>query len=303
MYRKKVAVLGVGSIGEFHAREFNNSGCDVVAILTSSKESSIEKANKLKELYGINAVPYWDIDDLLKNNNLDMISICTPSKSHSEYIKKCLNKNLNILCEKPFIYDSLDKNYKIAKELILSAEKDNKVLSVNTQLVSILEQIPKNYLTGIKEFSMYMEPSIEGAINLVIEAIPHMNSFIIKLMGNQRIENLKFPLVKNDEVIIRFKYGRCNAEYHFSLKRERPRKVKFKINGVEFERKIGENYSQTVEYDKNSIEIKDPLKVSIQQFIGACNLSGEPLVTKSELLYNLKIQDFIIHKLSKVIQR
>ena len=39
MEKLRAAILGPGKIGEFHAREFANVGCDVIAILTSSGEN------------------------------------------------------------------------------------------------------------------------------------------------------------------------------------------------------------------------------------------------------------------------
>ena len=86
----KVGILGVGSIGEFHAREFKKNGCDVVAILTSSFEGATNKAEKLNQIYGINARPYSDFDEFLREE-LDIVSVCTPIGTHYKYVESlCL---------------------------------------------------------------------------------------------------------------------------------------------------------------------------------------------------------------------
>jgi hypothetical protein len=295
MEKLKIAILGVGSIGEFHSREFNDLRCEVVAILTSKIESAYNKAKKLKEKYNINARSYSNLNELLSKEKIDAVSICTPHQFHSEQVRKCLEHNLHVLCEKPFVLDNNCDNYKIAKNLFELAKEKGKVLSVNTQLISMLDYIPKRiYSEGLNEFSMYMEPNKKGVINLITEVTPHMNSFLIRLMGNMDIKNIKFPIAQEDNVKINFNYGTCRVEYNIKIKDERPRKVEFSINGNKFERKIKENYEQELASEKNSVKIKDPLNVSIQKFIEAVKNKGKPLVGESEILQNVKLQDLII---------
>jgi hypothetical protein len=297
MKKLRVAILGVGSIGEFHAREFKNAGCEVVAILTSSMQSAHEKSKKLKNSYDIAAKPYWDIEELLSKEKIDAVSICTPPQFHSEQVRKCLEYNLNVLCEKPFIQDSDCDNYQIARKIFDLAKEKWKVLSVNTQLVSILDYVPKKYLSGnLNEFSMYMEPNKEGVINLITEVVPHMNSLLMHLAGDKIIKNIKFPVAEKNSVKIQFNYGDCKVEYNIGVKKERPRKLKFSINEKEFEREIGDNYKQKLVYDKYSIDIEDPLSISIRKFAKHIKSNNKLPVNNLEILNNVKLQDLIIKR-------
>lgn len=301
MDKPKVAILGPGSIGRFHAREFLNCGCDVVAILTRSKKSAEKRAVELRELYGIKAQTYWDLEKLLDEEELDMVSVCSPSRSHAEYVRKCLEKGLHVLCEKPFVLGSEQGNYETARELLELAKEKDRILAVNTQLVSILDSLPRDFnLNHVDSFSMYMEPNMGGVINLVAEAVPHMNSLLIRLRGEKDVENIKFPLALNDELKIDFKYGECKVEYKFRLKKEGPRKFNFSINGVEFDRETEEgshrNYHAWIVYDKGKFEIEDPLKVSIHKFVSAARGEGNPLVGERDILQNVKLQDLIIQE-------
>lgn len=300
----KVAILGLGSIGEFHAREFHNSGCEVSAILTTSKKSAKEASKKLKDLYGIKARYYFNLEELLSKEKLDAVSICTPSEMHSIQTKQSLDSGLHVLCEKPFVLDSKCNNYKTAKKLVKLAKEKKRILSVNTQWVSLLDELIKNHeLQKISNFSMYLEPNIEGAINLISEAVPHMNSFLIKLLGDKEVKNIKFPLIQKDSVKIQFEYGICQVEYNFGLKKERPRKINFSINEIKFERIIGKNYQQQIAYDGKVLDINDPLKVSIQKFVNAIKNKDKPLIEKSEIIQNVKLQDLIIKKYLSVISQ
>jgi Oxidoreductase family, NAD-binding Rossmann fold len=294
MTNYKVAILGIGKIGEFHAREFNNYGCQVAAILTSSEKTAKEKAEKLRVTYGINARPYWELEKLIEGEDLDMVSICTPSELHSRQVKRCLEAGLHVLCEKPFTLDS-----SVAKELLDLADKSGKTLMVNTQWTIMLDTIPKNYLEGIKKFSMYMEPGIRGEINLAMEALPHMNSFLIKLMDKEQIRDLVFTSLESDRIVIEFKYGNCDVEYSIGFKEERPRKIKFKIGDTEFERKIVDEYKQSIVYNKGEIALDDPLKVFIRAFIDSAINNSPQLIGKAEILHNSKLQDRIINEIIK----
>ena len=48
----KIAILGASGIGKFHAREFNNLGWKIVAILGSSKSTSKKTAKNIKKFIG-----------------------------------------------------------------------------------------------------------------------------------------------------------------------------------------------------------------------------------------------------------
>ena len=64
-------------------------------------------------------------DNLLEDQSISLISICTPSHTHYEYGKRCLLAGKNVLLEKPMTATS-----KEAKELIKLAEDLNLVLYI-----------------------------------------------------------------------------------------------------------------------------------------------------------------------------
>ncbi len=295
MLKQKIAVLGSGSIGKFHVREFHNAGYEVTSILGSSIHSSKARAEELKKEFNIGVRPYFNLDTLLKNEKLDAVSVCTPAELHSYQVRKCLESNLHVFCEKPFVFDSLDNNYEIAKDLIKLSKDKGKILTVNNQLVSILEQFPKHLKFGkIKTFSIYMESSIRETIKLISEAVPHMNSLLIRLISDKKISNIKFIDICDESAKIKFEYGECNVEYNFKLKEDRPRKYNFSINDVNFN-KGGSYEQQKIIYGNRSFNIEDPLKISIERFVSALTGEGRPLITEYEILKNVEMQDKIIN--------
>ena len=60
-----------------------------------------------------------NIDEILNNFDVDYVFVCTPTDTHFEIVKKCINNHKNIFCEKPFT-----GNFSKAEELFNMAEKN-----------------------------------------------------------------------------------------------------------------------------------------------------------------------------------
>ena len=291
----RVAILGVGSIGKFHAREFRDAGAEVVAILEGSEEDAKQRADMLKEEFGIEAKAYWDLDSLLTEEELDAVSICTPWKLHSEQVEKCLEKGLHVLCEKPFVFDSKDGNFETAERLVKLAEEKNLKLAVNTQWLSVVPLIKST--EELEEFSMYMEPPERYFSDMMVDVIPHMNSLLIALGGDGKIENIRFGEIDQGlKILFDYVYDgkTCKAEYVFAAKDTRPRRFEFSVNGKKYVREVDEDYKQDLVCGEERIAIEDPLKVSVERFVEAVNGEGKVLTSWDEILKNIELQDFIV---------
>src|SRR5579863_4517799 len=92
--KTRFAIVGCGRIAQRHAEHINKMG-----ELAATCDIDFEKANSLAKKYKV--TPYAKIDDLLKNTNAEVISICTPNGLHAEHAIKALNAGFHVLCEKP----------------------------------------------------------------------------------------------------------------------------------------------------------------------------------------------------------
>ena len=93
----RVGVAGMGFIGPVHIEALRrNPGIEVVSILHPDPAEAKAKAESLSiEKY------YTDFDELIANDNLDSVHICTPNFLHYEMAKKALEAGLHVVCEKP----------------------------------------------------------------------------------------------------------------------------------------------------------------------------------------------------------
>ncbi len=94
-----VAIHGAGDVATQHVKAYlNNPNTRIVAISSRREES----ARKLAGLYGLNEVKiYNDYQKLLEDNEVDIISICTPQHLHAKEVIDAANAKKHLLIEKP----------------------------------------------------------------------------------------------------------------------------------------------------------------------------------------------------------
>lgn len=87
-----IGIVGYGVIGHVHEQVLKELGFKVKAIC----DNDPEKLKTVKD-----ALAYEDFEKMLAIEKLDAVHICTPHYLHTEMIIAALNRNINVLCEKP----------------------------------------------------------------------------------------------------------------------------------------------------------------------------------------------------------
>ncbi|MBR1544621.1 MAG: Gfo/Idh/MocA family oxidoreductase, partial [Alphaproteobacteria bacterium] len=117
MQKLRMGIVGCGRISDCHFEAIkNNSEVMEIAAVCDVNPTNLQKAQQKT-----GAIPYTNIDDMLKFENLDCVSICTPNGFHYENAKKVLKAGLNVIVEKP-----LTLCLKEGKKLISLAKKKGK---------------------------------------------------------------------------------------------------------------------------------------------------------------------------------
>lgn len=88
----KSAIIGLGVIGKVHYDVLKSQNADIVA-LCDIDESVLQKYDCVKK--------YTDYKTMLDCEDIDVVHICTPHYLHADMAIYALNKNVNVLCEKP----------------------------------------------------------------------------------------------------------------------------------------------------------------------------------------------------------
>lgn len=134
------ALIGCGRIAQRHAEHIHKFG-KLIAVC----DTVVKKADDLAAKYGAKA--YYTIDDLLKAEKPDVVSICSPNGLHAEHSIKSLKAGFHVLCEKPMAISVHD-----CGEMIKTAEKVNKRLFAikqnrfNPPVAAVKEAIEQGWL-------------------------------------------------------------------------------------------------------------------------------------------------------------
>jgi UDP-N-acetyl-2-amino-2-deoxyglucuronate dehydrogenase len=91
-----IGIVGCGMISEFQADAIGKvPGAKVVAFCDNVKAAAQTRADQF------GGVVYTNVEDLLRNNDIDAISICTPSGLHMEAAVAAAEAKKHVMVEKP----------------------------------------------------------------------------------------------------------------------------------------------------------------------------------------------------------
>lgn len=116
-----IAIIGCGAIAKMRHAPAVESSPD--ATLYTVCDPVKENADALAKQYGTTAT--YDIADVLKDDNVDAVIICTPERFHCENVVAALTSGKDVLCEKP-----LAMNPDEGRRIIDAWEKSGKRLVV-----------------------------------------------------------------------------------------------------------------------------------------------------------------------------
>ncbi|MEM1284273.1 MAG: Gfo/Idh/MocA family oxidoreductase [Pseudomonadota bacterium] len=113
----RAGLIGYGFGGRvFHAPLLEAAGIELAAI-GSSRLDDIRRDHP-------SATPYADYHDLLADQSLDLVIVCTPSPTHGSVAIEALDAGHNVAVDKPFA-----ASVEEAERMIAAAEKAGKVLT------------------------------------------------------------------------------------------------------------------------------------------------------------------------------
>lgn len=118
MKRLRAGVIGVGHLGQHHARHYATLPG---SILVGVCDAEASRAKLIADRHGVQA--WTDLDDLLKN--VDIVSVATPTSAHYAATKACLEAGKHVLVEKPIAVTSAE-----AGELVALAARRGCLLQV-----------------------------------------------------------------------------------------------------------------------------------------------------------------------------
>ena len=137
----KTGVIGLGFIGPAHIEALLRTGLSQVVAVADTNQAL---AQSCAAKFGIPEV-YSDYRQLLKNQEITVVHICTPNYLHYEIAKAALEAGKHVVCEKPLAISSRQ-----AEELMHLAEEKGLVgvTSFNLRYYPLVQQAREMVRTG-----------------------------------------------------------------------------------------------------------------------------------------------------------
>ena len=206
-----VALVGYGYWGSKLARNFQNSkNFDLVAIVDSNKKKLQSAKRNFKYIECLH-----NINSILKNEDIDLVIISTPTSTHYKLALAFLNNSKNVLVEKPLSLSikqvkNLEKISKLKKKKIFVDYPFLFAGSINY----IKNIISKNKFGPIVEIESFREQApIRKDTNVLWDLGTHDVSILnywLKKSPNKirsiKTKNLKLP--KYDSIYINLIYNK-----------------------------------------------------------------------------------------------
>ena len=148
MKKLRIGLIGFGAMGKVHSFSVANLkfyypklpfDAEIYGVCTTSPERS----KTIADTYGFTLAAKNE-DELIYNDNVDIIDICTPNIYHYETIKKAIAAGKHIFCEKPLCVTSAqaDEVARLAKEsgLICNIVFNNRNMSAVMRAKEIIDE-------------------------------------------------------------------------------------------------------------------------------------------------------------------
>jgi len=157
----KVGIVGAGGFGTVHLSGFSkNPDCELVAIASRTKEH----AKAASEKFGVPKVyagnDSWE--KMIDEQDLDIISVCTPNYLHAPIVLKVIEKNCHILCEKPIAISREELNHiesKLAsKDLVFFTSFQKRYNPIFRLIKSIIEEDILGKITSVRYYFSHYGP-------------------------------------------------------------------------------------------------------------------------------------------------
>lgn len=96
---RRIGIIGLGRMGSFHAAAYRRLG----AVIAAGTDPNAQSRAAFEDEYG--APTFASTSEMLANTDLDIVSICSPPRSHPDDVIETLDAGLHVLCEKPLAVD------------------------------------------------------------------------------------------------------------------------------------------------------------------------------------------------------
>ncbi len=309
MKKIKIAVIGVGNLGQHHARIYNSmNDVELVALV----DVDMQKLEKFKRIY-----PYvkftTDFKEIL--DKVDAVSLVVPTNLHYEIAKEILAAKKHLLIEKP-----ITTKVEEAEELVKIADENNLILQVgHVERFNPVISKTKEYVFNPKFIESVRLGSFDprvADVGVVLDLMIHDIDIVLNYVNSQlhSVEAYGAKVFTDKEDIVkarlRFKNGTiCDlTASRISVYKYRKMHIfqEDSYISIDFMRQQAKIFKKKqkkvfspkdIEIIKPKIKKDEPLKLELQHFINSIIHKKPPEVTAEHAKNALSLAVEIIEQL------
>jgi hypothetical protein len=205
-----------------------------------------------------------NIDDTLDKTDADYVFVCSPTHTHYEIVKKCIQHHKNIFCEKPFT-----GKISTAIELFDLAEKNNVKLFVDNIFLYRNEflNIPKKSFTKIEfRWSKFEEKFKENLFNTLL----YHDLYLLLELSNDEW-NINYCDISDDKLSLSLFNNIQTVEFNYdrSYIGNKEKKIIIDDNIIDFSYPLNDPLSEiinnlksnNIDFEKNKIITKKTINL------------------------------------------
>lgn len=315
----RTGVIGVGSMGQNHARIYNKIS-NLVAVSDKNKGQAKLVAERLGVTY------YENFEEMLEN--VDAVSIAVPTALHLPVVKKVASYGKHMLVEKPLASNSKDakKIVDIANECNIKLavghiERHNPVVKIAKKaidkknwgdLITLSSRRVSNFPSRIHDVGVLFDLLIHD-LDIATYLVNDNISKVYTAGGQMKAEHEDYS-----NVILTFEKGIvsvCEANWLTPMKirslgittSSHYVKLDYQAQSIEMYNSSYSNvdksnlYEPNLNFESEFLEVvkKEPLLLEISDFLNSIISDSKPLVTGEDGLNVVRVSEAALKSLNK----
>lgn len=303
----KIAVIGVGALGQHHARILSSlEGCELYAVVDSNFERAKEIAEKYHTSY---------LEDYRNLEDIDAVVVAAPTTLHREIANHFLEKGISVLCEKPLAASVIE-----CDSIVEASQKFGSKLLVghiehfNPAVDCIFKEVKTPGFLEIHRLGVFTGRSLD--VDVVYDLMIHDIEIASTLVKSkiEYIDAIGVAVLSNhiDIANARISYESgcvCNLTAS-RISRDKIRKLRlfeknsyfsvdYSEQSVEAFRVSEENGKKVIKKVEINVEKKEPLKAELEHFIKVVKGIEKPRVDGASAREAVKVASEIVEKILK----
>ena len=293
--RLRAAAIGVGSLGQHHARNYSELAADGRVEYVGACDASGETAAKIAEKFGGTAFTDWR--ELL--GKVDVVSIATPTETHCEIACAFLEAGVHTLVEKPMAMTVAE-----ADKMIAAAESSGAKLMIgqlerfNPAMIALRPHIVEPLYFEIHRVSPFPNRSLD--VDVVLDVMIHDLDAVQWMVGEavkvSAIHAVGIPVISDKvdaaNARIEFENGAVANITASRIGTEKIRKTRFYQKNAYVVLDYGTKFASLTSLNPeaahpllgisiNRLEVNDvePLRAEITAFLDSIYANTKPPVT------------------------